>query len=73
MFRSRSSVARFSSILTIPSLALATSAFAGPIWEGDLEDDAKQTPGTAQTVTTDGSVAAVPVDRLARAWRREDH
>jgi MYXO-CTERM domain-containing protein len=59
MFRSRSSVARFSSILTIPSLALATSAFAGPIWEGDLEDDAKQTPGTAQTVTTDGSVQMI--------------
>lgn len=40
--------------------ALASStALAGPIWEGDLEEDAKQTPGTAQVVTTDGSVQMI--------------
>ena len=33
---------------------LTSSALAGPIWEGDLDDDAGATPGGAQVIDLNG-------------------
>ena len=38
---------------------LTSSALAGPIWEGDLDDDAGATPGGAQVIDLNGSVIAI--------------
>ena len=45
--------------LLFSGLFLASTAFAGPIWDGDLEADAKQSASTAQVVTTEGSVLQI--------------
>lgn len=59
MFRFRPSVARGLLVASLPALAASAPSFAGPIWDGDFEDDAKQNPETAQTVTTNGSVLQI--------------
>lgn len=56
MFRSRRSVAVCSFVAT---LAAASSALAGPIWDGDYEGDAKQTPSEAQEIAVEGTVALI--------------
>ena len=56
MFRLQRPVAVCSFVAT---LSVGSTAFAGPIWEGDAESDAKQTPETAQVITTDGTVAMI--------------
>lgn len=59
MFRFRASVGRCSFFASLPALAVGSSALAGPIWDGDYGEDAKQTPESAQVVTTDSSVLMI--------------
>jgi MYXO-CTERM domain-containing protein len=46
-------------LASVSALAAAGAAFAGPIWDGDNQEDAKQTPQDAQAITTGGSVLSI--------------
>ena len=59
MFRFRCSVARGVLVASLPAFAAGVPVLAGPIWDGDFESDAKQTPESAQVISTDGSVLQI--------------
>jgi MYXO-CTERM domain-containing protein len=60
MSRPRPSAPVGSSVVAfVATGSLASIALAGPIWDADLVDDAKQSADTAQVVSADGNVTQI--------------